>query len=113
MSARHTIRRRLSVGPPAPVLWGGLPPSATTASAPPPAPPRTQGAYRIVDSIAAPDALWDLASINPQRHRLYVGRLGGVLAVDLQTRAVLPAFVPSPFVHGALPLGNSGRALSN
>jgi DNA-binding beta-propeller fold protein YncE len=74
--------------------------------------PGAPGPYRIVDSIPAPNALWDLATVNPQRHRLYVGRVGGVLAVDLQTRAVTPAFVPSAFVHGVLPIGDSGRAVA-
>ncbi len=71
-----------------------------------------RGAYRIVDSIPAPDALWDLAAINSGRHRLYVGRVGGVLALDLKMRSASPAFVPSVFVHGVLPLGDSGRAVA-
>lgn len=74
--------------------------------------PNARGVYRVVDSISAPNALWDLATVNPQRHRLYVGRVGGVLAVDLQTRAVTPAFVPSAFVHGVLTIGDSGRAVA-
>jgi hypothetical protein len=86
--------------------------SVTAASASPQDHSRAPGTYRIIDSIPAPAALWDLASINPQRHRLYVGRLGGVLAMDLRTHAVSPAFVPSVFVHGALPIGDSGRAVA-
>ncbi|MHB8529590.1 MAG: YncE family protein [Caulobacteraceae bacterium] len=110
MSARLPIRLRVAVRGAALALGCLLSIAATSASSA--HRPRTPGAYRIVDSIPAPNALWDLASINPQRHRLYVGRLGGVLAVDLRTRAVSPDFVPSPFVHGALPIGESGRAVA-
>jgi DNA-binding beta-propeller fold protein YncE len=111
MSARGSIRRRVAVRGAALALLGCLL-STTAASASSGDQSRTPGTYRIVDSIPAPNALWDLASINPQRHRLYVGRVGGVLAVDLRTRVVSPAFVPSGMVHGALPLGDSGRAVA-
>jgi DNA-binding beta-propeller fold protein YncE len=109
MSARRPIRRHVASRGAALALLGCLL-SAAAASASPR--DQTSGTYRIVDSIPAPNALWDLASINPQRHRLYVGRIGGVLAVDLRTRAVSPAFVPSGMVHGALALGASGRAVA-
>ncbi|HWD67655.1 MAG TPA: hypothetical protein VG227_06805 [Caulobacteraceae bacterium] len=109
MSARRSIRRNVAVMGAALALLGCLL-AASAASASPR--DQTPGPYRIVDSIRAPNALWDLASINPQRRRLYIGRLGGLLAMDLRTRVVSPAFVPSGMIHGALPVGDSGRAVA-
>jgi DNA-binding beta-propeller fold protein YncE len=38
--------------------------------------------------------------------------VGGVLAVDLKTRLVTPAFVPSAMVHGVLPIADTGSAIA-
>jgi len=61
--------------------------------------------YRVTDRIAVPDARWDYGAIDPESRRLYLGRIGGVLALDLDTRAVTAVLVPSALVHGIVPLG--------
>jgi YVTN family beta-propeller protein len=69
--------------------------------------------YEIDTRISAPDALWDYASIDPTARRLYVGRMGGVMAVDLDNRSVIPVLVPIPYVHGIAPVPDSGLAASS
>jgi YVTN family beta-propeller protein len=69
--------------------------------------------YEIKSRISAPDALWDYASIDPTAHRLYVGRVGGVMAVDLDSLSVTPVLVPSPYVHGVAPIPDSSLAASS
>lgn len=67
--------------------------------------------YAIVSRIAVPDARWDYAAVDPRARRLYLGRFGGVLALDLESGRVVPVLVPSALVHGVLPLGD-GLAMS-
>ncbi|HJX22735.1 MAG TPA: hypothetical protein VJ454_17190, partial [Steroidobacteraceae bacterium] len=43
--------------------------------------------------------------MDPEAHRLYLGRIGGVLALDLSSGTVTPVLVPSALVHGVAPLG--------
>ena len=69
--------------------------------------------YRLVGSISAPAALWDYASIDPSIGKLYVGRIGGVLAVDLASRRVIPILLKSALVHGVAPLPGGLAAASN
>lgn len=69
--------------------------------------------YRLSGSIPAPAALWDYASIDPAVGRLYIGRFGGVLAVDLADGQVTPAILRSAVVHGVAPLPGGLAAASN
>lgn len=52
-------------------------------------------------SIKGPDGGWDYASIDAPRNRLLVARPDGLMAVDLASQAVTPAFVAGKRVHGA------------
>jgi YVTN family beta-propeller protein len=68
--------------------------------------------YEIKGQIAAPDALWDYASVDSAARRLYVGRIGGVMAVDLDSQSVTPVLVSSPLVHAVLPIRDTGLVAS-
>jgi DNA-binding beta-propeller fold protein YncE len=68
--------------------------------------------YEIKGRIAASDALWDYLSVDAVAHRLYVGRIGGVMAVDLSSQLVTPVLVASPLVHAVLPLADTGLVAS-
>jgi DNA-binding beta-propeller fold protein YncE len=70
----------------------------------------TDGPYHIVAKIAAPDALWDYHTVDPVLRRLYIGRLGGVLALDLDTQKVTPILVPSAFMRGVALIGDTNLA---
>src|SRR5438105_2712964 len=39
--------------------------------------------YHLTRRISGPDGLWDYASVDQQSRRLFVGRQGGILALDL------------------------------
>ena len=41
--------------------------------------------YQVTGEISTSTARWDYAAIDTRARRLYVGRVGGVLAIDLQT----------------------------
>ena len=71
------------------------------------------GGYHQVDAIGVPDVkFWDYATVEPESHRLYVGRAGGLLSVDLATKSVTPFLLKSPIVHSValLPGGNTAAA---
>ncbi|HLW23652.1 MAG TPA: hypothetical protein VKT22_04735 [Steroidobacteraceae bacterium] len=67
--------------------------------------------YRIVGRVPVSDARWDYAAVDPVARRLYLGRFGGVLTLDLDTRVVTPVLVPSALIHGVVPLG-AGRVMA-
>jgi YVTN family beta-propeller protein len=73
----------------------------------------TRITYEIKGRIAASDALWDYASVDAKARRLYVGRVGGVMAVDLDSSAVTPVLIASPLVHAVLPIGDTGLVASS
>jgi DNA-binding beta-propeller fold protein YncE len=62
--------------------------------------------YRVTGHIRVPDARWDYGAVDPAERRLYLGRFGGVLALDLNSNVVTAVLVPSALVHGVLPLGH-------
>lgn len=68
-------------------------------------------AYQVVRQIAATTARWDYAAVDSAAQRLYVGRVGGVLAVDLQS-GISSILAPSALVHGVLPIPDSDRVMS-
>jgi DNA-binding beta-propeller fold protein YncE len=67
--------------------------------------------YRVGLRIPGPDGLWDYASVDAAARKLYVGREGGILAMDLTTHVVVPVLFASPVVHQVLPL-NDGRLIA-
>jgi DNA-binding beta-propeller fold protein YncE len=73
----------------------------------------TAAPYEIKNRISAPAALWDYASVDARARRLYVGRVGGVMAVDLDGLRVTPVLVASRLVHAVLPLGDSELVASS
>jgi DNA-binding beta-propeller fold protein YncE len=68
--------------------------------------------YEIKGRIGAPDALWDYASVEVAARRLYVGQIGGVMAVDLDSQSVTPVLVASALVHAVLPIPDTGLVAS-
>lgn len=68
--------------------------------------------YSVVDRITGPDGGWDLLSVDPGAHRLYVGRSTGVMAVDLTTKAVTPGFVPLSRGHDAMAIPGTDRVIA-
>ncbi len=68
--------------------------------------------FRVMQHIAAPAALWDYAAVDDDARRLYLGRVGGVLTLNLETGAVVSALVPSALVHGVLPIDHTGVVMS-
>lgn len=77
---------------------------ATSAGAA--APPR----HMVVGSIAGPDGGWDLASVDPAAHRLFVARSGEVTVVDLAPRPRVRGIGRVARGHAAIALPN-GRVL--
>jgi YVTN family beta-propeller protein len=69
---------------------------AVTAAAP--EPPR----YAVVDSIAGPDGRYDYISVDPVMGRLFVGRGGGVMAIDLAGARLTPVLSPGEGVAAVM-----------
>lgn len=69
-------------------------------------------AYSVVDRIAGPDGGWDLLSVDPAAHRLYVGRSTGVMAVDLVKSSATAGFVPLSRGHDAMAVPGTGRVIA-
>src|SRR5256885_9000380 len=69
-------------------------------------------AYRITDRIAGPDGGWDLASVDPVAHRLYVARSDAEMAVDLRSGAVTNARGPTQRGHAALAIPRTHDVIS-
>src|SRR5258708_1851222 len=58
--------------------------------------------YKVVGEIKAADGGWDLLSVDPVSHRLYVARADGVTAVDLASGKVTEKLVAADRGHAAL-----------
>lgn len=54
---------------------------------------------QVVSRIALPDGGWDILTVDPQTHRVLIGRSDGVESVDTRTGAVWPRFVPGANFH--------------
>ena len=70
-----------------------------------------QPAYRVVSEIKAADGGWDILSVDPIAHRLYVGRRDSVTAVDLTSGKVTDKLAPADGGHSALAIPGSGDVL--
>ena len=77
--------------------------SAAAAASPP--------TYRVVGQIKAADGGWDILSVDPIAHRLYVGRRDSVTAVDLTSGKVTDKLAPADGGHSALAIPGSGDVL--
>jgi DNA-binding beta-propeller fold protein YncE len=75
-----------------------LPPSAIAA------------AYTVSDRIKIDDGGFDYASFDPAHRRLYISRVGGVLAVDVDTKTVTQRLTDAQRTHESLPL-DDGQTL--
>ncbi len=69
--------------------------------------------YSLVARIPGPDGGWDLTSVDPGAHRLYVARADSVMAVDLATGRVTPALVPLQRGHGVLAIPGTDRVIAS
>jgi DNA-binding beta-propeller fold protein YncE len=67
--------------------------------------------YRVVDQINGPDGGWDILSVDPVAHRLYLARRGSVTAVDLKSGTVADKLAPAEGGHTALAIPGTGDVL--
>jgi DNA-binding beta-propeller fold protein YncE len=81
------------------------------ATAAPGAAPASPG-YHLAGQIHGPDGGWDLASVDPAAHRLYVAKADGVMAVDLRTGAVTPNIVRTQRGHAAFVIPGTHDVIS-
>ena len=80
---------------------------ATSAAAAPPS-------YSVVGSYKGADGGWDILSVDPTAHRLYVGRRDSVTAVDLVSGKVTDRLAPADGGHSALAIpGTSDVLITN
>lgn len=67
--------------------------------------------YKVVSEIRAGDGGWDILSVDPAAHRLYVARRDRVTAVDLATGTVTDKLAPADGGHSALAIPGTGEVL--
>ena len=69
-------------------------------------------AYSVVGEYKGGDGGWDLLSVDPAHHRLYVARADRVMAVDLATGQVTDRLVPAERGHAAFAIPGSSEVIS-
>ena len=69
--------------------------------------------YSVVGQYRGADGGWDLLSVDPNTHRLYVARSDGVMAVDLDTDESVDSLVPTQRAHAALAIPNTAVIVTN
>jgi len=67
--------------------------------------------YSVVGTYKAADGGWDILSVDPVAHRLYVGRRDSVTAVDLKSGTVTDKLAPADGGHSALAIPGTGEVL--
>jgi len=67
--------------------------------------------YRVVDQIKGPDGGWDILSVDPVAHRLYLVRRDSVTAVDLKSGTVADKLAPAEGGHSALAIPGTSEVL--
>jgi DNA-binding beta-propeller fold protein YncE len=67
--------------------------------------------YRVVGSYKAADGGWDILSVDPAAHRLYVARRDSVTAVDLDSGAVTDKLAAADGGHSALAIPGTSDVL--
>ena len=88
----------------------GLAGLAALALSTPPAAAQTGAAYALTDRIKIGDGGFDYASFDPVHRRLYLSRVGGVLALDVDTKTVTEHLTDAQRTHESLPL-DGGKML--
>ena len=78
--------------------------AASSAAAAPPS-------YSVVGSYKAADGGWDILSVEPAAHRLYVARRDSVSAVDLASGKVTDRLASADGGHSALAIPNTSDVL--
>jgi DNA-binding beta-propeller fold protein YncE len=68
-------------------------------------------AYSVAGTYKAADGGWDILSVDPVAHRLYVARRDHVTAVDLQSGQVTDKLAPAEGGHSALAIPGTGDVL--
>lgn len=68
--------------------------------------------HRVVAQLPAGDGGWDLLSVGPVDHRLYVAHGDGVTAIDLRSGKAVDRIVPGQRVHAALAIPGTHEVLS-
>jgi len=89
---------------PKPLSFAALLFAASAATA---APPR----YSVVGNYKGADGGWDILSVDPLAHRLYVARRDSVTAVDLQSGKITDRLAPADGGHSALAIPGTGDVL--
>jgi DNA-binding beta-propeller fold protein YncE len=87
----------------------GLVAGALAAQAPSAA-AQTPATYAVTDRIKIGDGGFDYASFDPVHRRIYVSRVGGVLALDVDTKTVTERLTAAQRTHESLPL-DGGKML--
>jgi len=72
--------------------------------------PAHAATYAVTDRIKIADGGFDYASFDPVRRRLYVSRVGGVLALDVDSKTVTEHLTDAQRTHESLPL-DGGKVL--
>ena len=70
----------------------------------------TPATYAVTDRIKIGDGGFDYASFDPVHRRLYVSRVGGVLALDVDSKTLTEHLTDAQRTHESLPL-DGGRTL--
>ena len=85
--------------------------AALALALPAAAPATAAPTYRLVASIPGPDGGWDLLSVDPLHHRVYIARAEAVMALDLIGGAVTPSLLPAQRGHAALAIPGTDEAI--
>lgn len=67
--------------------------------------------YRVTGEFKGPDGGWDLLSVDPAEHRLYLARGDAVMAVDLTSGAVTDKLTAASRAHAALAIPGTHEIL--
>jgi DNA-binding beta-propeller fold protein YncE len=76
-----------------------------------PAAARPAPRYSVTGSIAGPDGGWDLLSVDPARHRLFIARTANVTMIDLTGPPSVRSIGTVERGHAAVPIPSGGRLL--
>jgi len=74
--------------------------------------PAASAEYHVVARLPAGDGGWDLLSVAPEDHRLYVAHGDGVTAIDLRTGKATDHIVAGQRLHAALAIPGTHEVLA-
>jgi YVTN family beta-propeller protein len=75
------------------------------------APAQAAPTYALVDRVKIPDGNFDYASFDPVHRRLYVSRVGGITAMNVDTKAVTTLDPAAQRTHESLILNHGANLL--